>query len=295
MEKSFITDFEQPVSNIRKEFKDKLERDKLQAVVLGMSGGIDSLACAVLALPVCVELKIPLIAHSISIESNKPEEISRARKNGTAFCTEFMEYDLTALYQQNVAAIACRDRSILGDCLAAKIRRGNIKARMRMISLFDTAAARKGFVLSTDNFTELLLGFWTLNGDVGNYGMIQNLWKTEVFDMMDYFKELYSNNLAYVAEGSLWPPVIAAEIIEETISADCTDGLNISNTDLDQIMPEWRKDFSTVREGYKAVDLILKNPDKSLNHSKSVLSMRDKTQFKREDPYNIPRDIIISN
>ena len=103
---------------------------------------------------------------------------------GESFCTNFLELDLTKEFEilRNVDKI----ENSLGNEMSKKIRMGNIKARMRMIYLYNLASAHNGIVLSTDNYTEYLLGFFTIFGDQGDYGMIQNLWKTEVYEMSEW-------------------------------------------------------------------------------------------------------------
>lgn len=54
---------------------------------------------------------------------------------------------------------------------------GNIKVRLRMITLYHVAQLTGGLVVSTDNLSELWMGFWTLNGDVGDLSPIQYVWK----------------------------------------------------------------------------------------------------------------------
>ncbi|MCP4694621.1 MAG: NAD(+) synthase [Desulfobacterales bacterium] len=54
---------------------------------------------------------------------------------------------------------------------------GNIKVRLRMITLYHIAQLTGGLVISTDNLSELWMGFWTLNGDVGDFSPIQHVWK----------------------------------------------------------------------------------------------------------------------
>ena len=54
---------------IRATMADYLESSKLQSLVLGISGGIDSALCAALLQPVCEEFHIPLIGRSITIET----------------------------------------------------------------------------------------------------------------------------------------------------------------------------------------------------------------------------------
>src|SRR5262249_56272279 len=44
-------------------------------------------------------------------------------------------------------------------------RRGNVMARMRMITLFDLAAKHRGIPLGTGNKTERLFGYFTWHAD----------------------------------------------------------------------------------------------------------------------------------
>jgi nicotinamide-nucleotide amidase len=54
---------------------------------------------------------------------------------------------------------------------------GNIKVRLRMITLYQIAQLTGGVVISTDNLSEFWMGFWTLNGDVGDLSPIQYVLK----------------------------------------------------------------------------------------------------------------------
>ena len=177
--------FELMVRNIRHELKKYIEENGIKSLVIGISGGIDSALCAALAQPVCDDLGIPLIGRSIPITSNTSDERDRAELVGKAFCHNFDEsYQIEGAFGATWSAIKQEGWNFKDP--NEKIRMGNVKARLRMIALYDLAQLYKGMVLSTDNYTELLLGFWTLHGDVGDYGMLQNLWKTEVYDMAEY-------------------------------------------------------------------------------------------------------------
>ncbi|MDZ4217133.1 MAG: NAD(+) synthase, partial [Candidatus Gracilibacteria bacterium] len=65
---------------------------------------------------------------------------------------------------------------------------GNVKARLRMaLGTYYVANMVNGLVLSTDNYSEYWMGFWTLHGDVGDFGMIQELWKgDELIQIAEY-------------------------------------------------------------------------------------------------------------
>jgi NAD+ synthase len=92
---------------------------------------------------------------------------------------------------------------------------GNIKVRLRMITLYHIAQLTGGLVVSTDNLSEFWMGFWTLNGDVGDYAPIQQVWKG---------LEEYA-----IAE--------ALGVPEESLRAVPTDGLDVipGGTDEDQL------------------------------------------------------------
>ena len=60
---------------------------------------------------------------------------------------------------------------------ARKVAQGNIKARLRMITNYHIARMLGGMVMSTDNLSEYWMGFWTICGDVGDFGQIQNILK----------------------------------------------------------------------------------------------------------------------
>lgn len=266
-----------PIFNIRKNIKNYIIENNLKSLVIGISGGIDSALVTVLSKPVCNELNIPLIGKTITIESNKPEEIARAKEIGEKYCDYFEEINLTELYHIMSSNINYIKDDENEQSIKYKIRNGNIKARLRMIYLYNLASKNNGMVLSTDNYTEYLMGFWTIHGDVGDYAPIQNLYKSEVYDMSKWL----ANNEA------------AVELIN-TINAVATDGLGITNSDLDQLLPEWE---GTSIDGYAVVDLKLKN----INNINIMKSLSDpvykrylNTQFKRKIPISISRESIFN-
>jgi NAD+ synthetase len=269
-----ITDYKPALINIRKSIKEYILDNGIKSLVIGLSGGIDSSLCAVLAHPVCLELGIPLIGRSITIETNKPDEIKRAASIGKYFSTNFKEVDLTEIFKLMADGLIEKDQTEDFNSFAYKIRRGNMKARTRMIYLYDLAAKNKGMVLSTDNYTELLLGFWTLHGDVGDYGMVQNLWKTEIYGMSKYLATLM--------------PAEQKDALDACIRAVATDGLGITNSDLDQLGAA----------SYDEVDSVLLKlfestfPAEFADHP--VIKRKYNSEFKRNNPYNIPRNIITS-
>jgi NH3-dependent NAD+ synthetase len=97
---------------------------------------------------------------------------------------------------------------------------GNIKARLRMMYLYNLASIHRGCVLDTDNRTEHELGFWTIHGDVGdlNCGLI-HLWKTEVYELAKYLLTGYEILATRTKEIDL-----AISALKESIALTPTDG-----------------------------------------------------------------------
>lgn len=282
--------YEKIKDNIQSELRSYIKANKLSSLVLGVSGGMDSALVAALARPVCDELGIRLIGRSLPISSNKQEELDRANAIGAAFCHDYKEESL-AKYFNLMSSEINKDPGV--DTKSWQIRNGNIKARLRMIYLYNLASSNKGIVLSTDNYSEYLLGFWTLHGDVGDYGMIQELWKTEVYDLGAW---MVSNELKNEKERSA---------LKSCIICNATDGLGITNSDLDQLMPGWQ---GSSRDGYRAVDAILKvwttlhklePTQKTLvaqaYENNPVVERHLRTEFKRENPFNLKRSTILKD
>jgi nicotinamide-nucleotide amidase len=246
-------------------------RYKINTAVIGMSGGVDSALTASLFKRAgwrVVGVTMPI--------HQKQEETDRGVEACQALNLEHMHIDLTTQYEEMLSSVRNYDTTI--DELQNSIRRGNFRVRNRMITLYNIASMERGLVASTDNFSELAAGFWTLHGDVGDVAPIQSLLKS-------------------------WEVPKLAEIYgvpESTVFATPTDGLGISNGDEDQF------GFS-----YLEFDIVLMmmclNPDldnrqqaleyllpgtEDITKVNRILDRIAGSTFKRSNPYNLlhPQD-----
>ena len=198
-----------------------IETNKLQSLVLGISGGIDSTVVAALASEACKRTGAKLIGRSLPAHTNNPEEINTATLVGQAFCDDFKEVAIERIY----AKVA--DEFELNEGKMSALQLGNIKARLRMMYLYNLASIHRGCVLDTDNRTEHELGFWTIHGDVGdlNCGLI-HLWKTEVYELAEFLADMYytiaERNELFQKDGKAYR--IKADAISESIELTPTDG-----------------------------------------------------------------------
>ncbi|MCZ0960930.1 NAD(+) synthase [Paracoccus benzoatiresistens] len=194
---------------IIRQLADYRDQAGVGTAVLGMSGGVDSAVTAALF----KQAGWRVVGFTLPIRQD-PVETERGVEACEALGLEHFHLDLSPEYEAMVAALGRVDEALpQADTNPARTRRGNLRARLRMIALYDQAHRFGGIVASTDNFSELCAGFWTLHGDVGDLAPVQGLIKS-------------------------WEiPWLAREVgvPEKTWRAKPTDGLGIGGGDEAQI------------------------------------------------------------
>lgn len=232
---------------------------KLQHVVVGISGGIDSALTATFF----QRARWKVHPFLLPIHQN-PEETERGLRICEFLKIEPILIDLTTQYDSFVSSI---DGLSQDDSHTAKLRKGNIRARLRMITLYDRARSFGGIVASTDNFTEKCAGFWTIMGDEGDLGPIQNFNKSWEVPALSHL---------------LWIP-------EELYKATPTDGLGITKSDENQfgctylefdimLAAIFKKDLENLDERAKKVLVLVRDRLKN-------------TWYKRARPVNLPHPL----
>ena len=256
-----ITNYGRVFDTLVAKTKKYLISNNLKAMVLGISGGIDSTVCAAICHEVSKQTGIPLIGRSLPTEFNKEGETSTADLVGNAFCNDYKEVSINVIYKKLLYFIGTMEDSMLdlsGNTLydiqgefpkqQTDLANGNIQARLRMIYLYNFASLHKGLVIDTDNLTEHNLGYWTIHGDVGDFNPIGCLWKTEIFEFASYIKDYYYFEAKLHSNPSLIEASFNKAIaLEESLKLKPTAGLGITNNDLEELGAE----------SYDQVDAIL--------------------------------------
>lgn len=268
-------DYKKVFNVLVEETKNYLLDNNLKAMILGISGGIDSTVTAAICYEVSKQTGIPLIGRSLPIK-NKEDEFDTSKLVGEAFCDNFRIVYLNKPYLSILYSTLVWESKISrteGHCveedllpLTTPIANGNIQARLRMIYLYNLASVYNGLVMSTDNQTEYQLGFWTIHGDVGDFDPLQDLWKTEVYSLAEWLSDYYKDvlkSLDSVEEKLEYCKMY--EAINESIDLTPTDGLGISNSDLEQIGAKSYEEVDTILQDFLAYNEMFSATAKKLN------------------------------
>ena len=141
-------------------------------VVLGLSGGIDSSVLAALAREALGKpgvLGVIMPCHSID------DDESDARLLAEKLDVEFVRVDLTKAFDIMNESIGEEFNSLV---------KSNMKARLRMVTLYALAQSRNMLVCGTSNKSEYETGYFTKYGDSGVDLMpLANFLKREIREM----------------------------------------------------------------------------------------------------------------
>jgi NAD+ synthase len=147
----------------------------------------------------------------------------------------------------------------------AAIRRGNIAARMRMITLFDLAKKHKALVTGTENRSEYLLSYFTRFGDqASDVEPIEHLYKTQVYQLAKHLG-----------------------VPEIFITQKPTAGLWVGQTDEGEFGFSYEEADQVL---HLAVDKKLPIEEikkKGFENAEKILAWRKRNLFKHETPYTL--------
>ena len=265
-----------------------LEENNLWAMILGISGGIDSTVTAA----ICHEVEkrnpdLKFIGISLPCSSNSVNENDSAQLCMKAFCKENQYYTENLQKEYMLMRATCSQRHSM-----TTIGAGNIKARLRMIALYNEANYFSGIVMDTDNLTEHYLGFFTIHGDVADFNPIGGLWKHEVYELAQYlYNEYYSQ--PFGEEGD------RHSALEHALNITPTDGNGVkAGGDMAQIAPAFMNNKNV--DAYAKVDDIIQtyleykdHPLEDFNIEMNELRLNyDKVNENGEVIYHTVDDII---
>ncbi|MBC8043166.1 MAG: NAD+ synthase [Rhizobacter sp.] len=230
----------------------EVRKSGFQKVALGLSGGIDSAVSCVLAVRALGKENV--LAVMMPYKTSSPESLSDAK----------VLTQQEGIASELVEITPAVDGFFTLTPNATPLRRGNVMARMRMITLYDISARDTRLVIGTSNKTELLLGYGTLFGDMASaINPIGDLYKTHIWALAEHLG-------------------VPQAIIKKKPSADLWQGqtdeqeLGFAYADVDRLL------FKLVEERLSDDEILADGTDAAF--LKKVKRLVVRSQFKRLGP-----------
>ena len=190
-------DTEQLAKKLTTWIKEKVEAAGAEGVVFGMSGGIDSSVVAALCVRAFPKTSLGLIMPWYSIEEDQEHAEMVARQFSVR--TRLVVLDSFADVLLNNLPDFEADSSL------KRLAQVNVKARMRMVTLYYAANQLHYLVVGSGNRSELTVGYFTKYGDSGvDILPLGGLVKKEVRELAR-FLEIPRVIIDKAPSAGLWP------------------------------------------------------------------------------------------
>ena len=133
--------------------RDEMQRRKFTKAIVGVSGGVDSAVTAFLAARAMGPENV--IGVRMPYRTSSVESLEHGQQVIDALGIEGRTFDISGAVDGYLSLEPDADAT----------RRGNVMARMRMITLFDLSSKHRAIPLGTGNKTERLFGYFTWHAD----------------------------------------------------------------------------------------------------------------------------------
>jgi NAD+ synthase len=152
--------------------RSEITRTGFNRAILGISGGIDSALVAYLAVAALGAENV--LGVRLPYKSSSQDSLDHAQ----------LVIDELNMPSLTIPITPMADGLIDQFPEMSGMRKGNIMARCRMLTLYDQSEAFKGLVIGTGNKTEILLGYSTLYGDSAHaLNPIGDLYKAQIREL----------------------------------------------------------------------------------------------------------------
>lgn len=217
---------EKKVEHVVKWLREQVELSHTNGILVGLSGGIDSSVVACLIKKAFPENSLGVILPCKSNEKDKMDAEAVAKACGI----DYIEVELTEAHDNVYDKVV----KALGDrCERRQLTDANLRARLRMSTLYAVGNDLGYLVAGTDNAAELLTGYFTKYGDGGvDILPLAHLTKREVFQWAEHLG-VPKTVIDRKPSAGLWEGQTDEEEMGVTYDAidNYLDGLEVSEKD----------------------------------------------------------------
>ncbi|MCS5712461.1 NAD+ synthase [Candidatus Berkiella aquae] len=254
--------------------QDYAQKCGFHQVVLGVSGGLDS------AITLALAVKALGARNVIGLAMPSRYSSKASLDDAMALCHTFNVQLFVASIEDEFSLALNQFTKIYGE-KPKSLTEQNIQARLRGRFLMEYSNQTGALVLSTGNKSELSVGYTTLYGDMtGGLNLIGDLYKTEVYDLCEYFNQLHPDTPIPV---NIIRKAPSAELAPEQKDSDNMPEYAI----LDPILKLYIEGDLLPKEEYSRYQTITAKLDPAI--IKRVRNMVDKAEFKRRQAAPIIR------
>uniref|UniRef100_A0A7C5YV57 NH(3)-dependent NAD(+) synthetase n=1 Tax=Ignisphaera aggregans TaxID=334771 RepID=A0A7C5YV57_9CREN len=174
-----MLDYGYVVKRISQFLEEMLAKTNMNGYVIGLSGGIDSTTNLYLATKALGKERVKALIMPDS-EVTPKEDIEDAVSIAKILDVEYYLFDISEIIKSFSKTLPFFDAN-------HNISIGNLRARVRMVSLYYFANRFNLLVIGTSNKSEILLGYFTKYGDGGADVLpLGDLYKTQVRDLAKF-------------------------------------------------------------------------------------------------------------
>lgn len=227
--------------------RERVKEAHVKGLIVGLSGGLDSAVVAHLIQQAFPDNSLAVI---MPIDSN-PVDMEDAKKVTETSGIQHTTVDLTASHKGMMTSIKAATAQGEWKEENEQIADANLRARLRMSTLYTLATNYNYLVVGTDNTAEWITGYFTKYGDGGvDIQPIIDLTKREVAEMARYLG-------------------VPSEIVDKQPSADLWTG---------------QTDEAEMGTSYEMIDNYIDGIEIPEKDRQRIEQMKQRTEHKRQMP-----------